>query len=554
MNKVVVVTLVLVSSIQPATTAWARLIGLQIQSRYDFSQVKQRGLRVLSDGHLSTNYNIVLRRPFLPASTLMSDFSINTNSAGDGSTNQNTRNIMLNVYSSQPGYQLFGRLNRSDSGTSSRMHSSTGYSTDYNAGLFLVEPAYPALNIQLMHTVSGTKSAGSSGVYETTRWLMSSYYDMAPFHFSFDRTQQVFGYSGSPGIQMNNQTSSVTLNQDLLSGLTMSAEMSKSSSGNTYANGNSSMRTGRRSIRLTATPTRSIVGNVDLSSQTNDQEVGAIINSNNNKSLSWSVRSGILPGVSMDYSEMKQQQAGNAIFGISNSESGSSNLSLAARLSNTTSFNISKMHSDFSNTLIASGNSQDSIQSALQTSLTPTTDFSLNFGRNKSLVFGGDDYDSSFCGASIRDRTSDTLSIGATYRYNKVRSLITNGSLLQYNNNVVDIDMLWQPTHDVGLNFRMSYQRNKGSIASQVIAPSGNIRWQIDPSTSLNANYSLQSLQQSGSILLPMFGQDTNSLTARLMHSFANGSYMDMSYDFQGSSVGDMQWRRQLRMGFTMTL
>ncbi|MHB9035822.1 MAG: hypothetical protein ACYC64_04085 [Armatimonadota bacterium] len=556
-NMVLVVFLTLAMSGLLTEPVWARLFGVQTQIQYNFAELKKRGKQPVGDGRLSTSYNLTLRRPFLATSNLVSDLTINTAESGDAGASQTSKNWTLNMYSDRSKYMLVGRVSHSNYGASSTgdAASSTGYSTDYNASLFLRQPAYPVVNLQYLRNTSSSSYAGSTGSYTSSSWLMSSYYDMAPLRFSYDRTQQAFVYSGSPGTQMNTQRWAATLNQTLMSGLTLSGELSRYGTAIGYVGGNTATNTNRRVLRLTATPTRAIVADIDITSQSVQQDVADFSRTNSDNTFSWDVRSEIMPGLSLDYVDQRQSQLGSDMVGTSGSTSRNRNLSVSARLSEQTVLTIGGTRSDYDVDTADSDSRVDSIQSAIQTSLTPTTDFSLNYGKSKSITGLGDLYDSSFAGLSIRDRTSATLSVGATYRRTNVLSVSgTDSSAYSQRGDVVDMDMLWQPSYSMGVNLRLSYQNNQGSNASKVLAPSANFRWQVDSSTNLMVNYAFQRYNQLDPLTQLLYGQDTRGLSMRLTHAFRNNSSLDLSYDFQGSSIGDQEWSRHLRMYITTNL
>jgi len=506
---------------------------------------------VIEDGRFSADYALVLRRPLLPTSTLVSDLSFNFSGNGDANASRSTRGWTLNMYSDQSKYTLTGRVSHNDYGASAGLlSSSTGFWSDYNLGLLLLQPAYPVVNLQFSRNISGTSFSGSGGNYTSSNWLMSSYYDMAPFRFSYDRTQQELGYSGQPGTQINGQNSAVTLNHTLFSGLTLSGELSRSVNTITHPSADTSTNTNRRDIRLSATPTRSIVADIDFTSQSDEQLTGTSAWTNDNNAISWNIRSELLPGLSLDYEDQRQTQAGSAFVGTNANTSRNSNLSLVARLSEDTAFNISTTHTSFGVGAIDSNTSQNSLQSALQTSLTKTTDLGLNYGRSSQ----GDTYNSSFAGVSIRDRTSTRVSIGATYRRTAVSSRPLAGNSINQNGDTVDMDLLWQPRYDMGVNLRLSYQNYNGSDASRTISPSANLRWSLDSSTNLNASYTLQSIRQFDATNPLTFGQDSKGLSLRLTHSFTSGSNLDLSYDFLGYKFGAFEFQRQARLSYTVNL
>ena len=158
-----VVLLALVVTANQMEPVWAGRIGVQAQLQYDFLEAKRTGLGVSGNGHLSTNYNLIMRRPFLPTSSLMSELTVNTTNNSDANATQTTRNWMLNLMSSGTTYQMIGRVNHSIYGTSSGQGSSNSTTTDYNAGLFLREPACPVLNLQFLRNVAGSSFGGGLG-------------------------------------------------------------------------------------------------------------------------------------------------------------------------------------------------------------------------------------------------------------------------------------------------------------------------------------------------------------------------------------------------------
>lgn len=533
---------------------WAGRIGVQAQMQYDLLQAKHNNkgvTHITQDGRLSTNYNLIMRRPFLPTSSLMSELAINTTNNNDANMTSSARNWMLNLYSNAPKYQMIGRVNHSTYGTSTAQGFSSSTTTDYNAGLFLREPSYPVLNLQFLRNVIGGNNV-------STTWLTSSYYDYAPFRFSYDRTHQTFGASAN---QTRNQRAAVKMDHTLMPGLVMSGELSRFVVDNAYPTAITSTSTNRRTLRLSATPTRSLVADLNWTTQSEGGRTtlsdggnnAQTPRHNNNRSVSLNLRSEIMPGVSLDYSDQKQSQTGSLFGNSGGSDSRNRSVSLSARLNDATAFSATALRLNTNSLDGRNVTSQDAIQSALQTSLSRTTDLSLDYGRNKSPDGQDGSFNSSFMGVSIRDRTSPKMSLGATYRRTNVSSRIAGGASLDQIGDIVDVDMLWQPTYDMGVNLRLSYQNNRGSSPTRSISPSANLRWQLDSDTNLTANYTFRKNRQFDPTAV-LLGQDTRGLSMRLAHNFVNGSYVDLAYDFLGGNVGDLEWSKQLRMTFTFNL
>ena len=387
LNTVIAVLFVLAVFAFPARRAHSRLLGIQSQLRYDLLQTKQRGLSLIEDGRFSADYALVMRRPLLATSTLVSDLSFNVAGNGDAGASRSTRGWTLNMYSDQSKYTLVGRVSRSSYGASSGLlSSSTGFWSDYSLGLLLRQPAYPVVNVQFSRNVSGTSLSGPGGDYVSSNWLISSYYDMAPFRFSYDHTRQTLGYSGQPGTQMRGQNSAVMLSHALLPGLTLSGELSRAVTTIALPFADTSNNTNRRAIRLSATPTRSIVADVGFISQSDEQSTGLVTRSNDNNAIAWNIRSQLLPGLSLDYGNQRQTQTGNAFEDSNSDTSRNRNLSLVARLSEDTAISVVTTHTSFGAGNTGSSTEQDSLQSSLHTSFTKTTDFGLNYGRSTSAT------------------------------------------------------------------------------------------------------------------------------------------------------------------------
>mgnify|MGYP005849477011 CR=1 FL=1 len=193
----------------------------------------------------------------------------------------------MNLYSRRPKHTFIGRHTRNEyeSFSALGLGPSTGSSTEYNASLLLREPAYPVVSVQFIRNLTSSEYAGTRSGYGSTTWMTSAYYDLAPFRFTFDRTRQQFDYSTSSSSSVN-QRSAAMLNYSLIPGLTLSSEISRYNTKTEYASGSSSIAANRRNIRLTAIPTRAIVADLDLSTQTNEQTFGTGRTHSENKSMS----------------------------------------------------------------------------------------------------------------------------------------------------------------------------------------------------------------------------------------------------------------------------
>ena len=530
-----------------AGPARAGLLGVEAQLQYNLLETKIRGQQASGSGRFSTSYNLYLKRPLLAGSSLTSNLNVNSSETGEANGRQSNRNINFDLYARQPKYTFIGRVSRSDSGGSGGGRSSNT-NTNYNASLFLQEPAYPVVNLQFLRNIATSGSGVSNAA--TTTYLLSSYYDAAPFRFSYDRTQQTQELAST----FNTQTSSVTMNHTLMTGLTVSGEISKSSIRNLSfipgVNSATSNNSLTRLIRLTATPTRAIAASLDYSARSNDILSGGRPSNNDNASLGATIRADILPGLSLDYSNQLQTQHNSPAGNGSSTTSRDSRTGISARLSEDAVISASLTHTE-SDRSLGSASSEDTMQLATQIGLTPRTDLSLDLGRNKAATDSASGYDSTFMGISIRDRSTDKLSLGIGYRRNAVDSTLVGSAPFTQRTDSLDLDASWVPTYDLGINFRLSCQANNGSSISQVLVPAVNVRWQLDSATNLSVNYGWEKNQLWQAAAGSVSNQLTMGTSFRVTHGFTNGSSLDLSYDFSSASLGELEWQRQVRVYFT---
>lgn len=261
-----------------------------------------------------------------------------------------------------------------------------------------------------------------------------------------------------------------------------------------------------------------------------------------------------MPGLSLDYTNQRQTQTGGGLLTSSGTMSRNRSLSLSARLAEGTLLNLGATHLEYNVAVPGADTRQDGLQMALQSALTSSTDLSLNLGRNKASIGGAQNYQSIYAGIWVRDRTSSNLSLGIGYRRSNTRSGSGPAGSFHIISDIVDLDVLCLPTYDVGISARLSYQANNGQNVSDLLAPSVNLRWQIAPSTNLTVNYAFERLRQWDFVAAAIADSDTTGLSLRLTHSLSNGSSIDLAYDSHAATLGELEWRRQLRLYYTTHL
>lgn len=531
-------------------SAEAMPIDVQTQVRYDFLSVKDRDVEARGSGFLSTNYSIAFRRPIIPSSTLMSNLTLNSSETSDRIGRQSNKNWEFNVFSNQSKYTLIGRVSSNYTASRSGLEPWTGKTTNYNTSLFLNEAAWPKVNVQYLRNTTASSFRGSLNDYTTNTWLMSSYYDLAPFRFAYDGTRQTLDFPGATSSGFQTRRSSIIFNHALFQGLTLSGEIARDLTQNEYPGGRLSTTTGRQAFRMSMTPTPAIVASVDYSLGSNEQtgSIGSL--GTKTRTLGFNMRSQIMPGLAMDFLQQRQSQGGDQYAGTTSTNR---SLGLSAQLDRSTFFSASALHADYASGA-NEGNATDTLQFGLQTSLTQKTDLNMSYGQNKSIIPGQSKYRGTTAGISIRERTSDKVSIGGAYRWNKTTTLLPGGNSLDLTNHAIDADLLWLPTSDLGLNLRLSYQANNGSTISELLTPSMNVRWQIAPSSNLTLNYTSVRNDQWDWSAWSLTGERSRGLSFRLTHSFSDNSSVDVVYDFHGSNIGQREWEKQLRAYFTARL
>lgn len=536
--------------------AEAQLPGVQVQMRYDFFESKKTGESPSGDGHLSTNYNLSMRRPVAPFSSLVSDVTLGTSSTADLSGNQDNRSMGINLYYRQPSYTLIGRVNHNNyrSELLGQRGTSIGNSSNYNVSMLLSQPAYPVLNLQFSRNVSDSSFGGSASRYAANTWLLGSYYDLSPLRFTFDRSRQTSVYSGSAGNTQTTQRSSVFLNQTLLQGLTLFGELSNYAADNERFGSSYSLNTKRQALRLQAIPTSAVAASLEYSDRSSRQEaVGGSSRSGEN-ALSFNVRAQVLPGLSADYTDQRQRLSiTGGLAGTVFVNAANRNLGVSARLSDRSILNGSASKSDYVGAG-GIGSSQSSLQVSLQSRLSPTADLSLDYGRNKSMIGLDSSYSGSSGGIALRTRTAGGMSMGASYRRSQINTSTANASPTSQTTDAVDLDALWMPTYQLSLNLRLSYQANNGSSISERLSPAVGVRWQIDPVTNLSLNYNYQSDRQWDWVNWETIGQRRRASVLRLSHGFSNGSSLELYYDFHGGNTGLIEWQRHVALYYTTSL
>jgi hypothetical protein len=278
-----------------------------------------------------------------------------------------------------------------------------------------------------------------------------------------------------------------------------------------------------------------------------------ILSGTKTRSLSTSVRAEVLPGLSLDYARERQSQTSLGIFGGA-LESVDNRIALNARLSDQATVTASLLRSRYDTGVPASDTSHNATQLSLQTALTPTTDFSASYQSDRSLLGPAGQFDSTFVGASLRDRTTQDLSLGLGYRWNRVRSAPATGQAFSIFSNSVDLDALWLATHDLGIDLKLSWHADSGFTGSRVLSPSYNVRWQIAPETGFSLNYDLQSSQQRDVTGIWLPGHQVKNVSLHLTHTFRSGTLLDLSYDFSGTDFGPIEWQKLIRAYVTTRL
>lgn len=388
--------------------AFLRIFDLNMQFRYDLQEWKNQGEDAKLKGDFSVNYGLQLRRPLFPGSSLRSDLTVGTNATTEANGNQANNGMAFSLYAARPTYTLTSRINYNhyNSNTNGVIPiSSSGATSSYYGGLLLRKSAYPQVNLQFQRNVTSAESFGTRSSTATDSWLMSGRYDWKYFRFTYDQTMR--SLAGAADTDTVTQRGALTMDYPLLSGLKLSGELSRYA---IDAGNSTSTEVDRRLLRLSATPTRAISANLDYLTQSNILQGRTGTNTVDSNSLSLNVRSEIRPGLAMDYTEQQQEQEGFSLGRTTQLSTRNRRVGVSARLTDDTFLSGGLSHTDHTvSGLAANSQQQDALQLSLQTSLRPTTDLSLNYGRDGTDSTQSDRVESTYAGISLRDRTSSTL-------------------------------------------------------------------------------------------------------------------------------------------------
>lgn len=541
---------------QIAAPSQAGILNGHIQVRYDLLETKEDGEAPVSDGRLTTNYYLTLRKPLSPNTNLMSDLSLNSSDTIDQIGTQSNKDWRFNVYATGSRYNFTGRISRTDSVRSSRLLNaeSRGAQTSYNASLLWREPAYPVVNLQYIHSATDNSSRGSSLDFTNTTWRLGSYYDLAPLRFTYDRSKRTLHNPGQQSSHTTIERSAVQMNHAFMQGLIVTSELSRYSTEFDLPSRSSSNSTNRGLIRLTMLPTQSVIASIDLTKQSTDQQSTRQLQQTDYRTLAFNIRAQVIPQLSLDFTDQRQKQTSKLINSRTESDSRSWNLGINGQLSERSSINGSFSGSSFDVGIIGNRTRQNSSVLSLLTDLTRTTDLTANIGQETACIGVNAKHTNKFAGISIRDYTSHTLSMGTSVRWSENTSPLLDGSRSRQTSNSINIDALWLPTQRVGINLGLIYQANNGVNSSRFFAPEFNFRWQVDSRTNLVLGYNLNRVNIRDQTSLLDIIQRNNGLTFRIDRSFLDGSSMNLAYDFQRTNIGSLEWQKQFRFYYLRRL
>ncbi|MHB1459037.1 MAG: TonB-dependent receptor, partial [Armatimonadota bacterium] len=471
---------------------------------------------------------------------------------------QSNRDLRFNVYAAGSRYNFTGRISRGDSVSSSRVLNgdSRGSRTNYNASLLWREPAFPVVSVQYIRNVSDNSSNGSKQNFVNSTWMLSSYYDLDPLRFTFDRSVRTFDNSGQQSSQTTIQRSSIQMNQELMRGMIFTGELSRYTTSFDASLRASSTSSNTGLFRVSLMPTQSVIASIDLSNQSTEQKSIRRVQQTDFGMVTFNVRAQVMPELSLDFSNRHQSQTGKVFNSSSRTESNSNswNLGINGQLADGTSINGSLSNSTFDVGILGNRTSQNSAVLSLLTDLTRTTDLNANVGQETSRIGLGQDYVNRFAGVSLRDHASRTLSLGAAVRWSDTTSPFQNGTRSRQTSNAVNFDALWLPTQRVGLNVGVIYQVNNGANSSNFFAPELNLRWQVDSLTNLVLGYNLNQISARNLVDSPRTNQRNDGMTFRIDHSFLDGSSLNLAYDFQKTELGSLEWQKQFRLYYSRRL
>lgn len=530
-------------------------IEIQVQSQYQILEVKPEGDPLESTSSFSTTYNLGLRRQLTPRTKLQSHLTVNSSDYSDQIGEQSSRNIVFNLISQERTYTLTGGVNRSDHrsarsalGTSS---FSDGSTTNYNANFVWQESALPVVNLQYRKSTTDVSSGLNNSIYSTGTWLVGSYYEYSPLRFTFDRQAQANDFSGrttSTHSETVRSRMGVNFEQELLDGLNLTADLSRDV--NTTDNGTFGTRLNgtSSSVRLTATPTRSILLSADKSFYSSRFTGRLLEQDNDSETTSLSMRSEILPGLSFAINRFVNDQTSDLV------KSNNKNLSatLGAALTRDTFATLGWSKSTFNTTPGDIFTKQQNSYISLRTPIGFDTDMNLDFGLTESVSGTQTSYDGKYASVHVRNRSKSDMSLGLGYRWNLLD--LTGGTGGKLTTQSLDFDIAWTPASTLGINARANYYFTSGNTISEYLSPTVDIRWEPSSQSNLVLRYNFNRSNQWDPLLAEVLGQSAKGISARFSYRLSRRSSFDITYDYQASGSGGIDFQRAIRAYFRTRL
>ncbi len=535
-------TLLLQIALEPV----ARALDLQLQTQFQSFTVKPEGEAADTRSSFQTSYNFGFRRPLAPWSNIQSYLSVNSSDYSDRLSDQSNSNMVFNMTSQQRTYTLTGGLDRNSHRSAISSFGDTsisdGTTSNYNVNFIWAESAMPTLNMQYRRSTSGVTSGENNSTYQTTTLLSGAYYEYSPLRFTWDRQRQTYDFSGtfsSNHSETVRSRAAVNFEQKLLEGLNFSADIGRDKTNTSGARFGSAFGGNSSVFRLTAVPTRSVIMSLDRSYFSSDQSSGLVDSSSKSDSTTLSLRSEILPGLSLSVTDLVTNDRGD----LYTSQNKNSSVSLGASLTPDTFATLGWNQSSFASEG-QTGSTQKNTYMSFRTPLSIDTDINIDAGWSDSA--GGESgYKSKYLGLMARNRSRSDMTMGLGYRWNGINQ--TGFSAGRQSTQSADFDLAWTPSSTIGLNATANYYVTGGTTISQYLAPTVDLRWEPSSQSNLTLRYNFNRSKQWDPLLAEILGQSNKGISARLSYRLSQKSSFDLTYDYQGASTGGVEYQKALR-------
>ncbi len=533
-----------------ASPAGAQQVSLQSQCEYRLTETKSADGRLDSSATLTPFYVLTLRGPVKGGTKIYLDLGLTGYSSNSPTASVDQRNLRLNLMAQGTRLNLVATLTR-DSNRVSLARPEAGdqvslvTADSYAVSGVLSYPSYPTLSLQYQKSIIWPDQGGK---LNTASHLLGANYEWGPFRITADDTKQEAGFSGASATA---RTYGLNFSESALPTLRLSVDHYSTIAEMMTQGAQSGTSSQVTRARVSALPTPFLTLDADLALSTSSQDAGLGGGQGfNGKESSVYLRSEVIPGVQLDFSTSSRASHSALVTTSSSQSSGS----LSAQLFPSTSLLANWTRSAAQDSLGSAAGDQRGGTLSLVSELSPETDLSASYGRTRQ-GFADVQQDIVSADLGLTHQVDPTLALGASYHQYRQATLRASGPS-QSALNALQLDATWLPDALWGLRFGLGVARDRGDSKGLSLIPSFDLRWAMDPATTVTLRYTLRTIRESlvqegGSITST--NQTSTGLTGRLTHTLPNGGAFQVAYDYQKGLLGPFVWQKVLQFQYTRT-